>query len=250
MTTAPLRSSSSGFLHVQDGLLTKEDKQLPLAWHVVSTLEHFHFVKNFIFIVLVRAQEVVVGNPESQVIACAFDVVKPVCFPVRSLIGPVQPFYDLFERTVFLRHSIVVGKSDYLGDLEGKVLAKLLCEFHGGQRIGAVAISDEFEVFREFLKSLEGHAHGKDTGPNPAVIGHLVTDDGTAGGVHDKPDVGFDPSDFDVGFIGHKGFSFVIGILIGEGFDADGRGLAVVGDLLMRDLDVIEIFQCLAGFAQ
>ena len=28
-------------------------------------------------------------------------------------------------------------------------------------------------------------------GPNPAVIGHLVTDDGTAGGVHDKPDVGF-----------------------------------------------------------
>ena len=35
-----------------------------------------------------------------------------------------------------------------------------------------------------------------------------------------------------------------------EGFDADGRGLAVVGDLLMGDLDVIEIFQCLTGFAQ
>lgn len=128
--------------------------ELPLARHVVSTLEHFHFVKNFVFIVFVRAQEVVVGNPESQVIVGTFDVVKAVCFPVRSLIGPVQSFYDLFERTVFLRHSIVVGKSDHLGDLEGKVLAKLLCEFHGGKWIGAVAISDEFEVFREFLKPL------------------------------------------------------------------------------------------------
>ena len=250
MTTAPLRSSSSGFLHVQDGLLTKEDKQLPLAWHVVSTLENFHFVKNFVFIVFVRAQEVVIRNPESQVIVGTFDVVKAVCFPVRSLIGPVQSFYDLFERTVFLRHSIVVGKSDHLGDLEGKVLAKLLFEFHGGKGIGAVAIRDEFEVFREFLKLLEGHAHGKDTRPNPTVIGYLVADDRTAGGVHDKPDVGFYAADFDIGFIGHKGFSSAIGILIDEGFDADGRGLAVVGDLLMGDLDVIEIFQCLTGFAQ
>lgn len=250
MTTAPLRSGSPGFLHVQDGLLTKEDKQLPFARHVVSTLEHFHFVKNFVFIVFVRAQKVVVGNPESQIIVGAFDVVKAVCFPVRSLIGPVQPFYDLLERTVFLRHSIVVGKADHLGDLEGKVPAKLLCEFYGGKRIGAVAISDEFEVFRKFLKPLEGHAHGKDTGSNPAVIGHLVTDDGTAGGVYDKPDVGFYATDFDVGFIGHKGFSFAIGILIDEGFDADGRSLAIVGDLLMRDLDAIEIIQCLTGFAQ
>ena len=105
MTTAPLRSGSPGFLHVQDGLLTKEDKQLPFARHVVSTLEHFHFVKNFVFIVFVRAQKVVVGNPESQIIVGAFDVVKAVCFPVRSLIGPVQPFYDLFERTEIGRAS-------------------------------------------------------------------------------------------------------------------------------------------------
>ena len=94
------------------------------------------------------------------------------------------------------------------------------------------------------------HTHGEDAGTNPTVIGYLITDDGTAGGVHDKPDVGFYATDFDVGFIGHKGFSHAIGILIDEGFDADGRGLAVVGDLLMRDLDVIEIFQCLTGFAQ
>ena len=89
-------------MHIQDGLLPKEDKQLPLARHVVSALEHFHFVKNFVLIMFVRAQEVVVGNPESQVIVGAFDAVKAVCFPVRSLIGPVQSFCDLFERTVFL----------------------------------------------------------------------------------------------------------------------------------------------------
>ena len=235
---------------MQDCLLTEKDKELPFSWHVVSTMEKFHIIEHPITVVLMRTQEVIISNPESQIIVGAFDVVKAVCFPVRSLIGPVQPFYDLFERTVFLRHSIVVGKADHLGDLEGKVPAKLLCEFYGGKRIGAVAISDEFEVFRKFLKPLEGHAHGKDTGSNPAVIGHLVTDDGTAGGVYDKPDVGFYATDFDVGFIGHKGFSFAIGILIDEGFDADGRSLAVVGDLLMRDLDAIEIIQCLTGFAQ
>ena len=85
-----------------------------------------------------------------------------------------------------------------------KVLAKLFCEFHGGKRIGAIAVRNEFEVFRELLKSLKGHAHGKDTRANSTVIGHLITDDGTAGSIHDQPDVGFDAADFDVGFIGHK----------------------------------------------
>ena len=250
MTTAPLRCSHTIFLHIQDSLLTKEDKQLPLARHVVSTLEHFHFVKNFVFIVFVRTQEVVVGNPESQIIVGAFDVVKAVGFSVRSLIGSVEPFHDLFEWTVFFRHSIVVGKSNHLGDLERKVFAKLFCEFHGGKRIGAVAVSNEFEVFREFLKSLKGHAHGKDTRTNPTVIRHLVTDDGTAGSIHDQPDVGFDAADLDVGFISHKGFPFAIGILINEGFDADGCGLTVVGDLLMGDRNVIKLFEGLTGFSQ
>ena len=233
MTTAPLRCCSSIFLYVQDGLLSQEDEELPLARHVVGTLQHFHFVKNIIVIVFVWAQEVIVGNPESQIIAGTFDVVKAVCLPVRSLIGPVQPFHDLFERTVLFRHSIVVGKSDHLGDLERKVFAKLLCEFHGGKWIGTVAVSNEFEVFRELLKSLEGHAHGKDTRTNSTVIGHLVTDDGTTGSIHDEPDVGFDTADFDVGFISHKGFPLTIRILIDEGFDADGCSLTVVGDLLM-----------------
>ena len=130
---------------------------------------------------LVGTQEVIISDPESQIIVGAFDAVKAVCFPVRSLIGPVQPFHDLFERAVFSRHSIVVGKSNDLSDLKDKIFAKLLCELYGSKWIGTVAVSDELEVFREFLKSLEGHAHGKDTRADPTVIRHLVTDDGTAG---------------------------------------------------------------------
>lgn len=110
MTTAPLRCIHTVFLHIQDGLLAKEDEKLPLAGHVVGTLQHLHFVKNFITIVFVWAQKVIVGN-----------------------LGPVQPFHDLFERTVFFRHSIVVGKSNHLGDLERKVFARLFCEFHGSK---------------------------------------------------------------------------------------------------------------------
>lgn len=230
--------------------MPKEDEQLPLTRHVISTLQHFHCIEDFVVVVFVRTQEVVIRNPESQIIVGTVDVVKAVCFPVRSLIGPVQPFHDLFEWTVFFRHSIVVGKSNYLGDLERKVFAKLFCEFHGGKRIGAITVRNEFEVFRELLKSLKSHAHGKDTRANATVIGHLVTNDGTAGGVHDQPDVSFYAADFDVGFIGHKGFPFAIGVLIDEGFDADGCGLTVVGDLLMGDLDVIKIFKGLTGLAK
>lgn len=75
------------FLHIQDGLLTKEDQKLPLARHVVSTLEHFHFVEDFVFLVFVRAKEVVVSDPEGQVIVGAVDVIKTVCMAVRNLKG-------------------------------------------------------------------------------------------------------------------------------------------------------------------
>ena len=207
MTTAPLRCIHTVFLHIQDSLLAKEDEELPLARHVVGPLEHLYFVKNIIMIVFVWAQEIIVGDPESQIIVGAFDVVKAVCFsgkkPYRS--GSSRSMICL-KWTVFFRHSIVVGKSNYLGDLECKVFAKLFCEFHGGKWIGAIAVSNEFEVFRELLKPLKGHAHGKDTRANSTVIRHLVTDDGTAGSIHDQPDIGFDAADFDVGFIGHKGF--------------------------------------------
>ena len=41
-------------------------------------------------VMFVRMEEVVVINPESQVIVSIFDVVETVCITVRSFIGWVQ----------------------------------------------------------------------------------------------------------------------------------------------------------------
>ena len=150
MTTAPLRCNSTGFLHIQDGLLAKEDEKLPFTRHVVSALQHFHFVEDFIVIVFVWTKEVIVSNPESKVIVGTVDVVKAVCVTVSSLIGAVEPLKQLLEWAVFCRNSIVVGKSNHLSDLEGKVFPELLYKFHCCERIGTVAVSDELEVFRQF----------------------------------------------------------------------------------------------------
>ena len=64
------------------------------------------------------SEKVIISNPESQVIACAVDVIKTVCRPVRSLVSTVQPFDHLLERTEFSGDFIVVGKSNYLGDFK------------------------------------------------------------------------------------------------------------------------------------
>ena len=197
-----------------------------------------------------RAQEVVIGNPESQVVVGTVDAVKAVCVAVGSLVGAVEPFDHLLERSVFRGNSVVVGKSDDLCDLEGKGFAELFGKLHGGEGIGTVAVSDELELFREFCKSPEGHAHGKDARADAAAVGHLVADDGPGGGVHDEPDVGFDAADFDIGFISGKYFPFFVGVLIDKGLDADGGSLAVVGYLLVGDADVVQVFQGLRGFAE
>lgn len=191
--------------------MSEEDEELPFSGHVVSTLQHFHLIEDFVVPVLVGAQEVVIGNSEGQVIVGTIDVVKAVCRAVRSLIGAVKPFDHLFERSVFCRDSIIVGKSDDLGDLEGKGSAELFGKLHGSKGIGAVAVSNELELFGELCKSLEGHAHGKDARTDTAVAGYLVADDGACGGVHDEPDVGFDAADFDIGFIRSEDFSFFVG---------------------------------------
>ena len=250
MTTAPLQCSHTVLLHIQDGLLAKEDKKLPFARHIASTLQQLHFVKNFIVIMFVGTQKVIVGNPESQVIVGTFDVVKAVCFPIGSFIRTVQPFHDLFEWTVFFGYSIVVGKSNDLGDRKGKVFSKLLCELHCGKRVSAVAVRNKLKVFRQFFKTPESHAHSEDTGAHATVIGYLVADNGTAGGVHNEPDVSFDAADFDIGFIGDKCCPLMVGILVNKRFDADSSGFTVIGDLLMGDADVIEILKSLAGFTK
>ena len=63
LTTVPLRSHAGLFLENEYSLLSEEDEQLPLAGHVVCTLQHFHLVEDFVAIVLMRAEEVVISDP-------------------------------------------------------------------------------------------------------------------------------------------------------------------------------------------
>ena len=69
LTPAVLLCRSVIFLYVQDSLLSEEDEQLPFARHVIGTLQQFHFIENVVFLMFVWAQEVVISNLESQVIA-------------------------------------------------------------------------------------------------------------------------------------------------------------------------------------
>ena len=89
---------------------------MPFAGHIVGTLEHFYFIEDFIACMLMRTQEVIVSDPESQIIVGTVDVVEPICMAVRSFISAVQSFNHLFEWTMFCRDSIVVGKSNDLSD--------------------------------------------------------------------------------------------------------------------------------------
>lgn len=93
----------------------------------------------------------------------------------------------------------------------------------------------------------ESHTHGKD-GADTAVVRYLISDDGTAGSIHDKPDISFDTTDFDIRFISSKNTACFVAVIINKGFDTDGGSLTVVGDLLMGDADVIKVFQACEVF--
>ena len=243
LTTAPLRSYGSLFLQVQDGLLAEENEKLPFARHVVCALKQFHFVQRFEIGMLVGAQEVIISDPECQIVVGAVDAVKSVCRSVRSFVCAVEPLDHLLVRTELFGDFIVVGKSDHMGDSElesfTKFVEKLLC----GQRVGTVTVCDKTEIFWKFLEMPESHAHGYDAGADAAVVGDPVADDGAFCGIHDEPDVGFDTAYLDVGLIGGKGVPGTVVIVVNEGFDADGGSFAVVGDLLVGDGDVVEVKQ-------
>ena len=91
----------------------------------------------------------------------------------------------------------------------------------------------------------ESHAHGEDTWPDTAVVRHLIADDGAACGIHDEPDVGFHAANFDVGFISDKNAASLVIMVINKRFYADSGSLAVVGDLLVGNADVVKVFESL-----
>ncbi len=198
----------------------------------------------------VRAQEVIVSDPECQIVVGTVDVVKAVCMTVRGLISPVQAFNHLLEWPVFGGNSIVVCKSDDLGDFKGKVFAQLFYELHCGERICTVSVCNELKVLRQFCKIPKCHTHSEDTGTDATVIRHLIADDGAGGGVHDEPDVGFDAADFDICLICGEHVSFFVGVLVNKGLDTDGGSFTIVSDLLVGDTDVVKVFQSLGSLAQ
>ena len=77
--------------------MPEEDEQLSLSWHVVSIFKKVYFVQHLVAGMLVWKLEVVISNPESQVVVGTLDVVKTVCGPIGSLIGSVEAFNHLLE---------------------------------------------------------------------------------------------------------------------------------------------------------
>lgn len=250
LTTVPLHSGCGGFLQIQDGLLAQKDQKLPFARHVISALQHVHLVKHMVVVVLVGTQKVVVSNPQGKVIARTVDVIKAVGFPVGGFVGAVKPFDHLLERAEFFGDSIVVGKPDYLGNAELKGITEPVEELLGSKGVGAVTIGDKAEVFREFLQVPESHAHRHDAGTDATVIRNPVADNGAFGSIHNEPDIGFDAPDFDICFIGGKGTAWAVIVVVYERLNADRCGLAVVGGLLMGDMDVIQLSQGLGCFPE
>ncbi|MFQ9703494.1 MAG: hypothetical protein ACLR0U_17475 [Enterocloster clostridioformis] len=95
------------------------------------------------------------------------------------------------------------------------------------------------------MRAPESHTHGEDAGTDATVVRYLIANDGAGCGVHDKPDVSFDTAYFYVRFVSCEHISFFVWILVNKGFDADGSGFAVVGDLLVGNTDVVKVFQFL-----
>lgn len=237
-------------LHLQDRLLAQEDEQLPLAGHVIRIFQMLYFIENTIAVVLMRSEEVIISDPEGNIVVGTFIVVIAAGDAVGGFKRTVETLDYLFERAELLGDFVLVRKPDDLSDIKTELLTELVEELLCCKRIGAVPIGNKAEVFRQFFQLAESHAHGKDAGAYTTVVGNLIAKNGTGYRIHDEPDVSFDPADFDVSFIGNEGGPAFIVIVVNERFDDKGGSPGVVGNLLVGDPDVVKIFESLRGLAQ
>ena len=201
-------------------------------------------------VVLMRSEKVIIGNPERHIVVGTLIVVIAAGYTIGCFERTVEPLDHLFVGTELFGDFVLIGKPDDLGDVKAELFSKLVEELLGCKWIGAVSIGDKAEVFRQFFPLTESHAHGKDAGTDTAVIRDLIAKDGTGYCIHDEPDVPFDSADFDVGFVGNKSGSSLVVIVVNERFDDKGGSPGIVSDLLMRDLNVVEVFEGLRSFAQ
>ena len=136
------------------------------------------------------SQEVIVSHPESQVIVGTVDVIKSVRAAVRSLVraGSSRSIICLKGRCSLETASSLVSQRTWV-TVKGKVFTKLF---------NSIAAEDmhynrpqQVKVFREFCKPMENIRIARMQGITP-VIGYLIAENGTCGGVHNQPDVSFD----------------------------------------------------------
>ena len=119
---------------------------------------------------LVRTQEVVVGDPECHVIVGAIIIVVTAADPVSGFKCAVKPFAHLLVGAELLRDRIIVCEPNYLGDVELEAVPQLPCELLGGQGIGTIPVGNKPELFGQPFHAPESHAHGKDARPDGAVV--------------------------------------------------------------------------------
>lgn len=249
----PSGSGSSGrwrLLHPQDGILSEQDQDLPFCRHVVGACKLIQIVEHPVSVVFMRAEEVVVGDPEGDAVVGAIKVVVAAGSPVREFESAVESFHDLFEWTELFGDCIFIGKPDDLRDVEFEILAVIQIELLSGKRIGGIAIGNEAELLRKFSEVLQSHTHGQDAGTDTAIRRDTVAKNGTGSSIHDEPDETFDTLDLDVSLVtDHIGRRLVV-IGIHERFDDKGCSSGIVSDLLVRDADAIEIVHSLSGLAK
>ena len=246
-------SGSSGrwrLLHPQDGILPEQDQYLPFGRHVVGTCKLIQVIEHPVSVVLVRTKEVVVGDPEGDAVVRSVEVVIATGSPVGEFERTVESFHDLFERTELLRYCILIGKPDDLGDVEFEILAVVQIELLSSERISGVTVGNETELLRELREMLQGHTHGQDTGTDTTVRRDPVTEDGTGSRIHDEPDEASDALDLDVGLVtDHIGRGAIV-VSVDEWLDDKGCGPGIVGNLLVRDADTIEVIHGLSSLTK
>ena len=198
-----------------------------------------------------RPQEVVISDPERKPVIRTFYPVEAIRMAVRRPVGTVETLDQLLVWTVPGGDGIVVCKADHLRDLKPHPFAELKEELLCCKRIGAIAVGNKKEAFRKLvLQLLKGHAHRHDAGTCAAVVGDLIPEDRTAGGIHDEPDEGMDAADLNVCLISHKGLAGLIVVMVHKGLYTECGRLTVIGDLLVGYLKAIEIHESLGRFPQ
>ena len=162
----------------EHGLLTETHEDLPFPGHCFGGAQFQDRIQYLVMVMHVWSQEVVIGDPQGQIVVCAFDSIEAVCVTVRRFIGAVEPFDDLLVWTEFRCYGITVRQTDYLSDIKLHLLPETQQELLGGEGIDTVAIGDKAEAFRQFIFEVpKSHAHGQDTGADGSVSGYAVSDD-------------------------------------------------------------------------